>query len=159
MKIKEKNKKTLIVLIAILAFLAAVFFFVNQKFIYKTTPDNRTTPDNQLLSQPVSQENNKNNSSAENPSDIITITGQLKAVSLNSVKISIGGAAGGKEEELTINISLEKGANFYESIKKKKGGFINKKVGLLDLPLNKEATIAYNKKTNELKAILIILNE
>jgi hypothetical protein len=139
-KMKEKNKKILIPLIAVVFFAAAVFFIINKKASDKTASNisTATIEKKEEASQPETE-------------PLKNIKGQIKSVDISGIKVLTE-----EKEEIFLKISQEKAAHFFESTKKKEGGFTNKEIGLLDLPLNKDAEIQFNSQTNELRMIIII---
>lgn len=82
----------------------------------------------------------------------VNTTGKLTMVDIGAVKATTDSG-----EELTLNISQEKGASFIKQTKQGEDTFLNEEIGLFDLPLNKEVEIQYNNKTNDL--MMVIVNE
>jgi hypothetical protein len=128
---EEKNKKILIVLMAVIVFAAISFFFINEK-----------------ASDKISQktENEASLNSEKN------IKGKVKSVDAGGI-----GVVSETGEELFFKISQDKGPSFWEkTILSDEKSFAIKEIGLFEIPLDKDVEIKLNSQTNELLEIIVL---
>ena len=78
-----------------------------------------------------------------------TVIGKITLNGFNAVKVAIE-----KGGEIFLSIP-QTGVSFVKQVAKKDGSFMEEKIGLLEVPANKNVEINYNIKTNEVVSILV----
>ena len=167
---ETKTKKIILVILIIILIVAAVAFAVmmvrkaNQSMSVSMPPE----------SDVISSKNNSSDSSVETLSqeakksmpeegvvtqlseeektkiaNIKNVTAKITSISISSIKAT---TSDGKELNLIVPQS---GASFAEQTTQKDGSFMNKEIGLLQVPKNKNVEIQYDSATNEVLLIII----
>ncbi|MFZ2975699.1 MAG: hypothetical protein WA055_03715 [Candidatus Moraniibacteriota bacterium] len=134
--------------------LACLFFFVFILVMMKI--ENKRKPaisDNEIMensssiknAEPVSSLTRDEKDKLEN---VENIAGRINFINVGSIKISTN------KGELILKIP-QKEVTFTMNVLQKDGSFISRKIGLLDLPKDKDVDVSYNSKTSELISILV----
>ena len=80
---------------------------------------------------------------------IKNVTAKITSVSLTSIKATTSDGA-----ELSLTIP-QTGASFTEQTTQADGSNIQKEIGFLELPKNKDVEIQYNSKTNTVRLVIV----
>jgi len=81
---------------------------------------------------------------------IITFTGQITTVSINKIE---GVASDGSE--FILNIDDSQRTNFFKQTNQEDGTVLVENIGLVNVPLNQDVDIQYDRKDNRLMLILV----
>ena len=168
---ETKTKKIILVILIIILIVAAVAFAVMMVRKANQSMSVSMPPESDVIS---SKNNSSSNSSVETLpqeteksmpeegvvtqlseeektkiANIKNVTAKITSISISSIKATTSDG-----EELNL-IVPQSGASFTEQTVQKDGSFMNKEIGLLQVPKNKNVEIQYDSATNEVLLIII----
>ncbi|OGI33143.1 MAG: hypothetical protein A2489_03405 [Candidatus Moranbacteria bacterium RIFOXYC12_FULL_36_13] len=146
----ENYKKAILMGVIIIFVILGIFLLI--KVMKKTPPTAVEAP--KVSQENINEESQQNGTyqlTEEERAELAQIrntSGKIKSVDIDTIVIA----------EETGNLTLKvppTGANFFSQTVQKDGSFLNKEIGLLELPKDKKVDIQYNSQKMEVMLVVV----